>query len=85
MPTELREAIAAIGVNVLVVDPAHGRPGNWSEMLTVFRQDLPRRCPPRLISRCRSIVEDEPLMRIAKVIGTVTLNRSPSRVSAGRT
>jgi hypothetical protein len=45
---ELREAMTAIGVNVLVVHPGTITRATWSELLTVFRQDLPRRSPSRL-------------------------------------
>ncbi|NLX55112.1 MAG: hypothetical protein GXY58_08365 [Planctomycetaceae bacterium] len=47
---ELREAIAAIGLNFLVVDPTELAPRTWHELLAIYRQGLPRRCPPRLIA-----------------------------------
>jgi hypothetical protein len=47
--SELREAIAAVGLNFLVVHPAQLAPETWDELLSTYRQGLPRRCPPRLI------------------------------------
>ncbi|MHB8971053.1 MAG: hypothetical protein ACYC3X_23620 [Pirellulaceae bacterium] len=45
---ELREAIAAIAVNLLVVHPRTMTRETWPELLATFRLDLPRRCPSRL-------------------------------------
>jgi hypothetical protein len=47
---ELRDAIAAIGLNFLVVDPAQLAPETWNQLLDTYRQGLPRRCPSRLIA-----------------------------------
>ena len=47
---ELREAIAAVGLNFLVVHPAQLAAETWDELLATYRQGLPRRCPPRLIA-----------------------------------
>ncbi|MHB8863721.1 MAG: hypothetical protein ACYC6N_15060, partial [Pirellulaceae bacterium] len=45
---ELKEAIATIGANLLIVHPGLLTQAIWSEMLSLFRQDLPRRCPGEL-------------------------------------
>ena len=45
---ELREAIAAIAVNLLVVHPRTITRETWPELLATFRLDLPRRCSSRL-------------------------------------
>ncbi len=47
---EARAAIAALGANVLIVDPAAVAGHVWNELLDVFRADLPRRCPGPLAS-----------------------------------
>jgi hypothetical protein len=47
---QVREAIAAIGLNLLVVHPAQCGPEIWNDMLAAYRQGLPRRAPSRLIA-----------------------------------
>jgi len=42
---ETRAAVASLGANVLIVDPAVVAGHVWNELLEVFRADLPRRCP----------------------------------------
>ena len=42
---ETRAAIASLGANVLIVDPAVVAGQVWNEVLDVFRAELPRRCP----------------------------------------
>ncbi|MGM0490480.1 MAG: hypothetical protein ACQESR_27460 [Planctomycetota bacterium] len=45
---EVREAISAIGVNVLVVDPRRMTANQWNVIIEAFRKDLPHPCPPGL-------------------------------------
>ncbi len=48
--SQLRDAVAAIGLNVLVVHPVLCTPETWNALLTEYRQGLPRRCPPGLLA-----------------------------------
>lgn len=42
---ETRHAIAAIGANVLVIDPRDTTANRWSAIVKEFCKDLPRNCP----------------------------------------
>ncbi len=52
---ELRQAIAAIGVNVLVIDPRDMTVNQWQVAVKVFRSGLPRVCPSRLNCRAADV------------------------------
>ena len=45
---EVRQAIRAIGANVLVIDPGAVTTNQWHVMIQACRKDLPRGCPPAL-------------------------------------
>lgn len=47
---QTRDAMQAIGLNLLVVHPAQCEPATWNQLLAAYRQGLPRRSPPRLLA-----------------------------------
>ncbi len=48
MADDVRQAISAIGANVLIVDPRDVTANQWNVMIQEFRSNLPRACPPTL-------------------------------------
>ena len=47
-PNAVRQAIDAVGANVLVVDPNQVAPAEWQHINQTFARNLPRTCPPVL-------------------------------------
>ncbi len=47
---EVKQAIAVIAANVLVVDPRGITVNQWQLMIQLLRKDLPRGCPPTLLA-----------------------------------
>ena len=45
---DVRQAVSAIGVNVLVIDPRAMTENQWIVAVRQFMEDLPRRCPAML-------------------------------------
>lgn len=45
---DVREAVSAIGVNVLVVDPRRMTANQWNVIVDTFRKDWPHPCPPQI-------------------------------------